>query len=267
MKELQIRSISGLLYVALLVTSAGWSDLAFFTVIFIFSSLSLWEFQRLIHHRSPVSFVLFGLLTYQLFNGNLQPNLHQILLGITLLTSIYLTYCLLAKKEIPTAPFQKSILTFFYLIGSAYFILACVKLEGIQKNSITIIMYLMIWTNNSFAYLFGKRLGKNKLFPSISPKKSWEGFWGGALMCLILGFGFMLLDSNYPKWTFPILALLIVFTATVGDLIQSKFKRQAKVKDSGSLIPGHGGFFDRMDSVLFSAPFVYLFLKFTEYVS
>jgi len=265
MKELQIRSISGLLYVALLVTSAGWCDLAFFTVIFIFSSLALWEFQRLIHHRSPVSFVLFGLLTYQLFNGNLQPNLHQILLGITLLTSIYL-HTVSAKKKF-YCTFPKKYSHIFLLIGSAYFILACVKLKGIQQNSITIIMYLMIWTNNSFAYLFGKRLGKNKLFPSISPKKSWEGFWGGALMCLILGFGFMLLDSNYPKWTFPILALLIVFTATVGDLIQSKFKRQAKVKDSGSLIPGHGGFFDRMDSVLFSAPFVYLFLKFTEYVS
>jgi len=267
MTELHLRSISGLLYVALLVSSAGWSDFAFFSVVFVFSSLALWEFQKLIQHRSPITFLLFGLLTFQLYQEKLVPNLHFMLLWLTLMTSGYLTYCLLAHKEISIAPFQKSGLTIFYLIGSAYFIMACIQLEGIHKNSIAIIMYLLIWFNNSFAYLFGKRWGKNKLFPSISPKKTWEGFLGGALPCFLLGIGLMLFESPYPKWTFPVLALIIVVSATLGDLIQSKFKRQANVKDSGTLIPGHGGFYDRMDSVLYSAPFVYLFIKFTDYVS
>ena len=128
-------------------------------------------------------------------------------------------------------------------------------------------MYLLIWTNNSFAYVFGKRWGKTLLFPSISPKKTWEGFWGGGLSCILLSLVLMNLDTELANWIFPVLAIVIVVTATLGDLIQSKFKREAKVKDSGSLIPGHGGFFDRMDSVLYTAPFVYLIFKITEYVS
>ena len=76
----------------------------------------------------------------------------------------------------------------------------------------------------------------------------------------------MILNTGLEKWIFPVLAVVIISTATIGDLIQSKFKREAKVKDSGSLIPGHGGFFDRMDSVLYTAPFVYLVLILFEYV-
>ena len=76
----------------------------------------------------------------------------------------------------------------------------------------------------------------------------------------------MFLNTGLVKWIFPVLAVVIISTATIGDLIQSKFKREAKVKDSGSLIPGHGGFFDRMDSVLYTAPFIYLILKLSEYV-
>ena len=127
-------------------------------------------------------------------------------------------------------------------------------------------MYSFVWTNNCFAYIFGKYLGKKLLFPSISPKKTWEGFWGGGLGCFGLGLLLMFLNTGLVKWIFPVLAVVIISTATIGDLIQSKFKREAKVKDSGSLIPGHGGFFDRMDSVLYTAPFIYLILKLSEYV-
>jgi len=103
--------------------------------------------------------------------------------------------------------------------------------------------------------------------PAISPKKTWEGFWGGLLGNLVLSLLFLLIFEDYPFWFFPFLALFITISATLGDLIQSKFKREAHVKDSGSLLPGHGGFFDRMDSVLYTATFVYLLFKFSFYVS
>ncbi len=267
MRELLVRSISGLLYVALIVFSAYWSTSAFLIVIFVFSSLALFEFQKLIHHKSPISFIVFGLLAYQLYNNQVNLVLHFIFLGLTIAMSLYLTYCLIKEKRFPSEPFQKSGLSFFYLVGCGYFILASTKLKGLDTNLLTLLIYLFVWTNNCFAYIFGKNWGKNLLFPSISPKKTWEGFWGGGLSCLILGLALMFLDTELPKWNFPLLAIVIVLTATVGDLIQSKFKREAKVKDSGSLIPGHGGFFDRMDSVLYTAPFVYLILKLSEYVS
>ena len=267
MRELFVRSISGLLYVTLIVFSAYWSNLALLIVIFVFSGLALLEFQKLIRYKSPISFLVFGLLAYQFQRNQVPESLHHALLSLTLLTSLYLTYCLIAKKKFPSAPFQKSGLSFFYLVGSAYFILATTKLTGLENNSTTLVMYLLIWTNNSFAYVFGKRWGKTLLFPSISPKKTWEGFWGGGLSCILLSLVLMNLDTELANWIFPVLAIVIVVTATLGDLIQSKFKREAKVKDSGSLIPGHGGFFDRMDSVLYAAPFVYLIFKITEYVS
>ena len=128
-------------------------------------------------------------------------------------------------------------------------------------------MYLLVWVNNSFAYIFGRKWGKKLLFPNVSPNKTWEGCLGGTLMCLLVGF---ILISYYPKYhmlTFPFLALIISATSVIGDLIQSKFKRQAAIKDSGYIIPGHGGFYDRMDSVLFTAPFVYLFFILLDHVS
>jgi len=180
----------------------------------------------------------------------------------------YLTYCLFKVKKLPSAPYQKSALSFFYLVGSAYFILATTKLSGLENNYFTLLMYLLIWTNNSFAYLFGKRGEKHTLSFNFT-KKNMGRFLGRRteFVWLSLDLYECWITTDFPKWIFPLLAIVIVTTATIGDLIQSKFKREAKVKDSGSLIPGHGGFFDRMDSVLYTAPFVYLVLKLSEYVS
>ena len=266
MSELLVRSMSGLLYVALIIFSAYWSNGALLFIIFLFSSLALFEFQKLINYNSPISFLVFAVLSYQFFNDQVHKVFHFSLLALTLITSLYLTYCLIREKRFPSKRYQRSGISFFYIVGSGYFILATTRLPGLENNLITLLMYTFVWTNNCFAYIFGKHLGKKLLFPSISPKKTWEGFWGGGLSSLGLGLVLMSLNTGLEKWIFPVLAIVIISTATIGDLIQSKFKREAKVKDSGSLIPGHGGFFDRMDSVLYTAPFVYLFLILSEYV-
>ena len=99
MRELVVRSISGLLYVTLIVFSAYWSNLALLIVIFVFSGLALLEFQKLIHYKSPISFLVFGLLAYQFQRNQVPESLHHVLLSLTLLTSLYLTYCLIAKKK------------------------------------------------------------------------------------------------------------------------------------------------------------------------
>ena len=174
---------------------------------------------------------------------------------------------LIKKKNFVFNPYQKSGLTLFYLISSGYFILATTGFETHWMNGITLCMYFLIWINNSFAYLSGKKWGKTPLFPEVSPKKTWEGFWGGALACILLSVVLYRFNQDFELWVYLILAVIIIISATLGDLIQSKFKREAKVKDSGSLIPGHGGFYDRMDSVLYTAPFVNFFLILIHYVS
>lgn len=267
MREITIRSLSGLLYVAIIVSSALFSNLALIGVLFMFSALALFEFQRLLHYKSPVPFLFFGLLAYQLYIDKPLEIMHFGLLTLCILVNILLAVMLIKKKNFVFNPYQKSGLTLFYLISSGYFILATTGFETHWMNGITLCMYFLIWINNSFAYLSGKKWGKTPLFPEVSPKKTWEGFWGGALACILLSVVLYRFNQDFELWVYIILAVIIIIAATIGDLIQSKFKREAKVKDSGSLIPGHGGFYDRMDSVLYTAPFVNLFLILVHYVS
>jgi phosphatidate cytidylyltransferase len=139
---------------------------------------------------------------------------------------------------------------------------------------IIISIFILIWTNDTFAYIVGKSIGKHKLFESISPKKTIEGFLGGVFFATIAGY---FISKYYfdPKenyltksiliWT--ITAFIVGIFGTIGDLVQSKFKRLANVKDSGKIMPGHGGILDRLDSVIFVAPFVYLFYQILNYVT
>ena len=120
----------------------------------------------------------------------------------------------------------------------------------------------MIWVNDSFAYIVGKSFGKQKLFYRISPHKTVEGFLGGLFFCCISAS----IVSRYiddtlstPNWL--IIAIIVSVFGTLGDLIESKLKRESNVKDSGKIMPGHGGILDRLDSVIFASPYIYLFLK------
>lgn len=120
----------------------------------------------------------------------------------------------------------------------------------------------MIWCNDTFAYICGKFLGKHKLYEKISPKKTIEGFIGGLfftqIAALIL-FKYINIQSSVFFWIF--IGLTVSVIGTIGDLVESKYKRQAGIKDSGSIMPGHGGILDRLDSILFAAPFLFLIYK------
>jgi phosphatidate cytidylyltransferase len=123
-----------------------------------------------------------------------------------------------------------------------------------------LLVFVLLWANDTFAYLTGKLLGKHKLFPRISPGKTIEGSLGGLLFTMV---GVMVF-SHYADWLTMKAAvgmgLIAVVFGTLGDLCESMLKRQAGVKDSGRLIPGHGGILDRFDSVLFAVPFVFVYL-------
>ncbi len=133
---------------------------------------------------------------------------------------------------------------------------------------ILISIFILIWANDTFAYLVGKSLGRNKLFPSVSPKKTIEGFIGGLVFTIISS---ILLSKFYiePKilYIWIVIAIIVSIFSTLGDLIQSKFKRVAGVKDSGKIMPGHGGVLDRLDSIIFVIPFINLFYLILYYVS
>ena len=124
-------------------------------------------------------------------------------------------------------------------------------------------MFVLTWTFDTFAYLFGVRFGKTKIMPSVSPKKSWEGFVGGFIFTIISAY---LTVSYLPSIELNhaiVISLFLPFTATLGDFIESHYKRQAGVKDSGDFIPGHGGMLDRMDAFMITIPVLYIYLHIT----
>lgn len=124
-------------------------------------------------------------------------------------------------------------------------------------------IFFILWVNDSFAYLTGSLLGKHKLCPKISPAKSWEGLIGGAVFAVIMGLVNAVLFQALSMLNWVIIAVLTVCFGTLGDLFESKIKREIGAKDSGNILPGHGGFLDRLDSLLFAIPAVFLWLIFS----
>lgn len=154
----------------------------------------------------------------------------------------------------------KLIFTVIYLAIPFGFALGLPKYSASQDTFTleVFFLFILIWASDTFAYLTGKFLGKHKMAPKISPKKTWEGFAGGVVFTLILGF---FIEKYFPEmrgnWT--VVGLLVSVFAPLGDLMESQLKRNFGVKDSGRLIPGHGGVLDRLDSFIICAPVVYLY--------
>lgn len=122
-------------------------------------------------------------------------------------------------------------------------------------------LFLFIWVNDSFAYVFGSMLGKNRMFERISPKKSWEGFFGGAACTIIASYIYSIYFTELSSIGWIGFAIFVIVFGTLGDLIESLFKRTLKIKDSGSMLPGHGGILDRFDSMIFAIPSLFVYLQ------
>lgn len=126
-------------------------------------------------------------------------------------------------------------------------------------------LFVFIWANDSFAYLTGSLFGKHRMFERISPKKSWEGFVGGALFTIAASVLFANFFTQLPVWGWIGFAIILIIFGTLGDLVESLFKRTLNVKDSGNLLPGHGGILDRIDSVIFSIPALFIYIEIVSF--
>jgi len=153
------------------------------------------------------------------------------------------------------------------VMGSAYILLPFVLAICLDWNGpmwILMSAILLIWVADSAAYFVGSQIGKRKLFPSISPKKTWEGLWGSCMITLIAAY---ILYSYFQIGTWRawvLLGLIVWGLGAIGDLIASQVKRYFKVKDSGNLLPGHGGFYDRFDSLIYILPFLIFLIEYSK---
>ncbi len=167
---------------------------------------------------------------------------------------------LFAKTKEPFTNLAHLFLGIFY-IGLPMSMLVLVGIEGDNYLPNTVFgILLLTWANDSGAYLIGSKIGKTPLFPRISPNKTWEGSIGGAITTLAAGFLLSLVFDEQSMVNWLIIAALTAVFGSIGDLIESMLKRSKGVKDSGSFLPGHGGFLDRFDAFIFVVPFVAAFL-------
>ena len=260
MNETVVRILSGAVYVVLIISglwlgSETWVALS--TLFLILCGLEWNRLSEAAFGKKSVTQWFLGLALYGGFaawviKGNPLPVAPlAVLAGILLIGhTVYLFIDRPKKSMLSVATY----LSFPLGIG-----LLLPYSSGEYNPRLLILVFTCIWANDTFAYLSGKALGKNKLAPSISPKKTWEGFLGGLVGVYVVLLLFKEYLPNNLYWELFILSVFISSGATLGDLLESKIKRKAGVKDSGSIMPGHGGMLDRLDSYLFVAPLFYLY--------
>ena len=273
MKETLIRSFSGALYVLLLIVCIQYK-LPLIILFFIFGIISLIEFKKLIQLKSNKPFFIFAIIytafSYWIINPQYVKGvdeIKQILMVLSIFVELFLIKDLFSQRIIPLFSTKRFILTTFYITTSFVFLILIADYNTVYDANILLSCFILIWVNDSFAYLVGKNFGKLKLCEKISPKKTVEGFLGGLFFSCVASYFISTFAPSLSFTNWLILSIIISVFGTLGDLIESKFKRQANVKDSGAIMPGHGGLLDRLDSIIFAAPFIYLFLRIIKYVS
>lgn len=272
MNETLTRLTSGIVYIVLLLFAISYSTISFYILFGVFMVIAINEFCNLVH-ISKIAPICVGIFLFYFFTfGKLESKwIINSLLTITIIISTKAIYYLFSKEKNIISTLEKYLFLFGYIILSFVFITKIpFGLNGYNPK-IIIGVFILIWTNDTFAYIVGKSLGKNKLFERISPKKTIEGFIGGFVFCIfasiIIAKYFIGSKNINTVYIWIGIASIASVFGTIGDLIESKFKRVANVKDSGNIMPGHGGVLDRLDSVIFVAPFIYLFYQILSYVS
>ncbi len=261
------RAFFGALYVALLLTGILINSTAFTVIFGLIAVLALNEFYSLLEANSEVRVskplnIAGGLL---LFIGSVIFSMSGIiyaLAGFIVFMLILFVSELYCKRANPLLSIAYSLFGIIYIAVPLSLSTRLVFSGNGFHSEYLLALFVFIWLNDSFAYLTGMLLGKHRLFERISPKKSWEGFFGGLIFTVLSSFAF---HHFFPETALPIwiaLSIGVVIAGTFGDLFESLIKRTLGVKDSGSLIPGHGGILDRFDSTLFAIPAVAVLLIF-----
>lgn len=272
MKNLIIRALTGIIFVVVLI-SAIYIHPIFFLILFcIITGLTLWEFGGLVKHYENANLqrtvnVLGGvylfIATFVYANGLTDGKIFLPYLLFIMLTMIAELYY---KAPNPINNWAFTLFAQVYCAGS-FSILNFIGAEpgtpGVMSYTPLFIMaiFIFVWLDDTGAYLVGSLIGKHKLFERISPKKSWEGFFGGLILSLASSQAFAWFAPEINRMNWLGLAATVVLFGTWGDLIESLLKRTLGVKDSGNVLPGHGGMLDRFDGVMLAVPASYIYIE------
>ena len=290
-QTLKTRALTAVIFVAVMLTGLLYNYWSFF-ILFSIIHFGCWiEYQKLVgkidkpysqittFHKYAVMLMGFGFMLW-----NVDRRLHPCGLPLAEIGKWVVTIIavILPIKEIVLSKKNNARVVSLSFLGLAYISLSWGLMISLRNKGLSfkgnflmfdfgaitpIILIASIWINDTMAYIVGSLIGKTPL-TKISPKKTWEGTIGGAILAIVVvsSFFYFFIDR---QWTFKVagIAAIAAIIGTLGDLLESKLKRLANVKDSGSFMPGHGGFLDRFDSLLLATPFVWLFLWFLSSIN
>lgn len=266
------RTITGILFVAILVGSILYNPLTFGLLFTLISALCIHEFAQLMNHSgraqiNPIITALGGAyLMLALMSFCTQQPVGSSVFLLYLALILYLLISELYKKsDNPISNWAVSLMSQLY-IALPFALLNVLAFHNDSAGSVSynpilpLSIFVFIWLSDTGAYCFGSLFGKHRLFERISPKKSWEGSIGGGVVSIASSLVFAQYFNFLSTWQWMGLALVVVVFGTWGDLTESLLKRQLGIKDSGSILPGHGGMLDRFDSALMAIPAAVVYL-------
>lgn len=281
MSNILQRLITGFFFVLVLVGGMVWNRYSFGALFLLITVLSLIEFYGLIKNskwniqpqmgQGVGAGALLFITNYLVAFGFLIPK--WLVVNVFALVLIFISE-LYRKKENPFANISFTVLGIIYL-AIPFSLVSYITTPAVADDLGTVAAghvvfypwiifgsFMIVWANDSWAYLGGRWFGKHKLFERISPGKTWQGSIVGGLVALLFGYLMSLFFVEYDLVDWLVIAAILIVTSTLGDLVESMLKRSLGVKDSGNMLPGHGGVLDRFDGMFLALPtiWVYLFL-------
>jgi len=268
MKNFITRALTGIIYVATIVAAICLHPFTFLVLFAIVTGLAIWEFYDLekeskVRHR--LTAIIGGMYLFTasfLYAGGFaSAHIFYPYIGFLLALLILSLY-----RTTPN-PAENCALALFAQLYCAGLlsVLNFIVFDPATKQYIpyvALLIFIFVWINDTFAYLTGITFGKHPLFQRVSPKKSWEGFWGGCIFVVISSLALAYFFPEIIKWHHSLsLGIFTVIFGTYGDLVESLLKRTRGVKDSGTFFPGHGGILDRFDSIMLAAPAVFIYME------
>ena len=277
-KNFVTRTLAGIVLVAVIIAATVWSPYSFGLLFMLISLLATQELLKLLTKKTTflggVSAMLFLAIyaEHAMMFSERMIVIVWVVYGMSLLTAMIGQ--LWNTKTNPVEAWMHIAYSQIY-VAVPFAVLNMIAFFRGQFTPVLVLsMLVFIWANDSFAYLTGSLFGRHRMFERVSPKKSWEGFIGGNIFALVAAYLMSILDqplsnllvghdgASLELWQWLVFAQIVVVFGTLGDLVESLLKRTLGVKDSGVAIPGHGGWLDRFDSLIFAAPVVacYLYL-------
>jgi phosphatidate cytidylyltransferase len=269
------RTFTGAVFLVVMIGGIAWNHYSLEVLFFLISMLGLDEFYKLLiksgHEPQRKLGLLCGATVFLLILiSKLIGEQAVFYLSFVLIACIFFAE-LYRNKQNPFQNIAYSVIGIIYTVMPFALWVNFIKGYSFEAGNynphLLLGFFFLMWTNDTGAYLVGRALGKHKLWERISPKKTWEGFFGGLVLSICIGYVISLFYTELHYILWMIMAVIVSVFGTMGDLVESAFKRSIDAKDSGSILPGHGGILDRFDGVFLSTPFVLVLLQLVQTIN